>query len=453
MTGKYRTEPLKLWKKAKELRLKYYEDYARAHERRGLRWAGGAWAFDAIPCGLGEDVWSLTSEPYSASIASNADFSSLCMEAAEKAGYARDVCSYIRNYIGSIILDKYAFPAFSVTWPTPDFIFQSHICCSHAKWYQIVRDIAGEIPYFCIDVSAGPAVVLNEEKRLQYIPIKKHALDYIVNQCLDAIEWLENVTGRRYQDELLRQAIYNHMRTTCMWAKICELQKAIPAPLDEKSMYSLYVLGTLAKSKKWCANFYEELYEEVKERVTRGIAAVANERIRIMSNTQPPWGFLKLFRYLEEYGCVSIGSVYTFGLIGQWDIKEDGTLGARLCPPSIDYIPIDRGEMLEEYIRFEVNRPEWQHFYNSSVKSAMMIKIAREWKVDGVMLHFNRGCEGLSLGISENRMALKKAGLAVVSFEGNMADERENDKMRIIGSIDAFMESLGLRRDFANENK
>ena len=38
-----------------------------------------------------------------------------------------------------------------------------------------------------------------------------------------------------------------------------------------------------------------------------------------MSDTQPPWGFLKVFRYLEEYGAVSVGSLYTFGLEGIWE--------------------------------------------------------------------------------------------------------------------------------------
>ncbi len=33
---KYKTESLKLWKKAKELRRKYYENYAQAYEKGGL---------------------------------------------------------------------------------------------------------------------------------------------------------------------------------------------------------------------------------------------------------------------------------------------------------------------------------------------------------------------------------------------------------------------------------
>lgn len=67
----YPTEPLQLWGKAKELREKYYLDYRDAHEKGGLRWAGGAWSFDAVPAGLGRDVCSLTSEPYGATLAHN----------------------------------------------------------------------------------------------------------------------------------------------------------------------------------------------------------------------------------------------------------------------------------------------------------------------------------------------------------------------------------------------
>ena len=76
----------------------------------------------------------------------------------------------------------------------------------------------------------------------------------------------------------------------------------------------------------------------------------------------------------------------------------------------------------------------------------MRIKIARDWKMDGVMLHYNRGCEGLTLGIAENRLALQKAGFPVMTFEGNMGDEREFDEARTMARIDAFMETLGLDR-------
>ena len=237
----YKTAPLKCWNKAKEIRENYYRDYAMADERGGIRWAGGAWTLGALTAGLGDDVWSITSEPYAASIAANKEFSKRCLEATEKAGYARDLCSYMRNYWGSVLLNEYAFGG---PYPKPDFIFQDHICCSHAKWYQVVCDIEPGIPMFSIDVSVGP-----------YKDVNKAKIDYMVNQMHDAIDWLQKVTGRKYDDQKLFDAVNNECRSTSTWAEVCALNKAIPAPLEEKTMYSLYVLGTLNKHGKVVADF------------------------------------------------------------------------------------------------------------------------------------------------------------------------------------------------------
>lgn len=430
---KYPTERLKCWGKAKTLRENYYKDFAEAHDKDAIRWAGGAWSFDAIPSGLGEDVYCLTGEPYGATVAANKDFALACQEAIETKGFARDLCSYMRNYWGSVILNKYAWPQFSEEFPKPDFIWQNHICCSHSKWYQVASDLEGGIPMYSIDVSVGPYEALTESK-----------LNYIVGQMHDGINWLEKVTGREYDDELLIKAVHNEFRSCHYWAAICDLNKTIPAPLDEKSMYSLYVLGTLRKSAQWTADFYEkDLYPEVKDRVERGIAAVENEQCRIMTDTQPPWAFLKVFRYLENYGCVSVGSLYTFSLIGLWEIKEDGTWGPRTIP---DIEITNRNEALRALAEWNLSKPEWQHFYHPKLKSDMMIRIAREWKLNGVLLHFNRGCEGLSLGIAENRLAIQDAGFPTMPFEGNMGDEREFDLTRTMTRIDAFMESLGMKK-------
>lgn len=430
---KYKTAPLKLWNKAKEIRKNYYLDYAKAHEKGGIRWAGGAWTLGAVTAGLGDDVWSITSEPYAASIAANKDFSMECLEAVERAGYARDLCSYMRNYWGSIILDRYLWGG---KFPKPDFIWQDHICCSHAKWYQVVQDLEPGIPAFTIDVACGPYHEINDNK-----------IGYLVGQMHDGIEWLEKITGRKYDDAKLIEAVNNECRATSVWADICNLNKAIPAPLEEKTMFSLYVLGTLNKHSKEVADFYEELRDEVQERVDNQIAAVANERCRLMSDTQPPWAFLKVFRYLEEFGALSVGSLYTFGLIGIWEVKPDGTWGPRTTPAQQGIEIKDRDQALRIYADWNLSKPEWQHFYSPHLKTDMMVRIAKEWSLDGVMLHYNRGCEGLSIGIAENRLGLIEAGFPVMTFEGNMGDEREFDMNKTMARIDAFMETLGIKRD------
>lgn len=434
MQNKYPTEPLKLWKKAKELREQYYMNYARAKENGGLRWSGSAWALDALPAGLGEDVYSLTGEPYAAAISHDRKFAKECMDAAESYGFARDLCSYMRIYWGGMHLDKYLFGG---KFPKPDFIFQTQICCSHSKWYQHVA-ATEQVPQFYVDVGVGP-----------YKDMTDARLDYVVGQLNEGIEFLEKSTGRQFNDELFIKAVKNEMRSTSRWADICALNKVKPAPLDEKTMYSLYVLATLSKSSQWCADFYDELYEEVKDRVARGIAAVPNETVRMMSDTQPPWSFLKIFRYLETFGAVSIGSLYTFALEGIWEVKEDGTWGGRTLPWNKGIEMNDRQTALRLYADWNLSKPQWQHFYDPRLKTEMMLRIVKEWQVDGVMLHLNRGCEGLSMGIMENRMGIAKAGVPIMTYEGNMGDEREFDEVRTQARVDAFMEQLGLRRQAA----
>lgn len=442
----YPTEPLKCWDEAKALRRKYYEDYLTAHEKGAIRWAGGAWSFSAIPDGLGDDVYCITSEPYGATIAFFKEFAMKCQDASEAAGYARDLCAYMRNYWGSALRDEYILADGRIVkgFPTPDFIWQDHICCSHAKWYQVLREIekkvkGKDIPMYCIDVSVGSHIPnLHDE-------LTDWRLEYVTRQLLDGIEWLEKVTGRRFDDKKMIDAIYNEMRSTSLWAEICVWNANVPAPLDEKSMYSLYVLGTLMKHKKECVDFYEKLLAEVKDRVRRGIAACAHERCRIITDTQPPWGFLSIFRYLErEYGCVSVGSLYTFGLIGMWEVKEDGSLGPKTVPPKSALK--DRETAVRMYAEWMLNKPEWPHFFNPRVKSELIIKIAKQWKLDGVALHYNRGCEGLSVHITQNRLDILRAGIPVMAFEGNMGDEREFDMPRTLARFDMFMESLGLSK-------
>ncbi len=431
MHNKYPSEPLKLWKKAKELREQYYLNYARAKDNGGLRWSGSAWALDALPAGLGEDVYSLTGEPYAVAVSHDRKFAKECMDAAESYGFARDLCSYMRIYWGGMHLDKYLFGG---KFPKPDFIFQSQICCSHSKWYQHVA-VAEQVPQFYVDVGVGPYKDLTDAR-----------LDYVVGQLNEGIEFLEQSSGRKFNDELFIKAVKNEMRSTSRWADICALNKVKPAPLDEKTMYSLYVLATLSKSSQWCADFYDELYEEVKDRVARGIAAVPNESVRMMSDTQPPWSFLKIFRYLETFGAVSIGSLYTFALEGIWETKPDGTWGGRTLPWNKGIEINDRQTALRLYADWNLSKPQWQHFYDPRIKTEMMLRIVKEWQVDGVMLHLNRGCEGLSLGIMENRMGIAKAGVPIMTYEGNMGDEREFDEVRTQARVDAFMEQLGQRR-------
>ncbi len=133
------------------------------------------------------------------------------------------------NYWGSILVNKFAFGA---KFPKADFAWTQHICCSHAKWYQNACELEGGVPMYGIDVGAGAYPPFAKE-------MYEHRVRYVHQQLLDGIEWMEKITRRTFQDELFFEAAWTDIRSTHTWAKICMLNRTVPAPLDEKSIYSL----------------------------------------------------------------------------------------------------------------------------------------------------------------------------------------------------------------------
>ncbi len=424
---RYPTEPLGSLAKAQELRLKYYQSYA---DPGRLRWTGCASTPDSVAAGLGEDVIHLGGEPYGASIAVDHDLAVRCQEAFEVRGWSGDLCAYLRNYLGSMYLGEYRFGG---EFPKVDFCFSVHICCSHAKWYQAVADYQKK-PYFCIDIGVGQADALNDNK-----------VDYVVAQFHEAIEGMKKATGREYRDDLLIEAVKNDFRMSSTWAEICALNKNIPAPLDEDMMRNIYVLYALDKSRKEFADLYGEIRDEVKDRIARGIAALPNERCRILTDNVHPYQFTtRFFGHLARYGAVSVGNPYMFGLAGVWEDEPDGSLGPARTPVEKGIQINTRDQALRLVAEWMLRKPIWEQFYDHRLRTRMLLRMAREWSVNGVILHYNRGCEGLSLSIAENRLGLMAAGIPVMTYEGNMADEREFDEANTLDRIDSFMAMLGL---------
>ena len=200
----YKTQPIKCWSKAKELRLDVYKRVAQARDEGKMIVVGGM--DNMVSLAAGFDMEYLGGEPYGASCAFAAkhDFNvaQKFFEEAEAAGYARDLCAYLRLGIGSILTNNYVFGG---PYPKPAFSLQTHVCDTHGKWYQIVSEMEG-IPYNAIDFVPYLWETENESEES-----KRLKRDYLVQQMLDVIEWMEKVTGKKFDDE----QFINHVNWEC----------------------------------------------------------------------------------------------------------------------------------------------------------------------------------------------------------------------------------------------
>ncbi len=428
---KYETKPLQCWQKAKEMIAGYYRDVGTAREQGKVLVAGGSSAVLPLPAGLGDYVF-FGAEPYAAVVSTDPQFSLECAEHVEALGFARDLCSYMRNYWGSMFLDRYFFGG---EFPKPNFCFTSHMCDSHAKWFQVVAEHL-HVPYVCIDVPLVPARYGRLEQKTEYL----------ISQLWDTIEWMEKVTGRKYDDERLIEAVNNECESLALQGEICLLQQAIPAPLTQKSMFSLYIIPHLLGHNREGVEFCLELRDELKDRVAQKIAGLATERCRLMDDAQPPWYSLKLYRYFEEYGASVIGSHYSYYLGGNLVEAEDGTLVAPKLPAERGRPMKTREDALRAMVEFYLEKPVLPAYLSVEEKNDQLVKLVRQWHVDGMVFHLNRGCEALALGQMENRLHLLKEGLPVMSYEGNTGDKREFDEAEVADRVESFMESLGLSK-------
>ena len=432
--AQYPTEPLKTRDKAKELRYKIYGDFVTAHDKGELIVGGSGATHFALPAGLGNHHF-LAGESYGAAIAANKDFSTACMEAVENDGYARDLCSYMRNYWGSAMLDKYldAQGVIHDGFPHYDFVFSLAVCSNHTRWYRHVSDIIGGVPIFGYDLVYHSHAPGTE---------KQWRVDYMVEQFLEAIEWMEKVTGRTYQDELFIEAFRHEARSSKYYGEAMECQKSIPAPLDERMIFVYQGLTSMRPYGKEVADFMLEFRDEVRDRVARGIAAVPNERYRVMTDSNPPWQGLQLYKHIEQtYGVVPLLSIYSLGLHTAMDVDEYGNLFPTPVPHEVGVPMRTREEAVRAYV-------EWRskicgglfgllHLHSDG---QVAVKILQQWKADAMMMHMNRGCWGWMLQ-KPARLEIQEAGFPVCIYEGSMGDYREFDMERTLERLDSFYDS------------
>ncbi len=429
MPAPYETRPLECWQKAKELRMKQWQDIMTAGENKKLLVSGMVNGAAPLVMGLGDDVEYMASEPLSATTLADASFSNECQEVLEAKGYARDLCGYMRAYMGPVFADRFPLGG---KFPRPDFIFERRWCDTQAKGFQIVAEYLG-VPFHCVDFPVGPGTGERLERKV----------DYVTAQYLRAIEWMEGVTGRKWEYDGFLVALQNEITSRTLWAQIVDLNTAVPAPLDQKSMYALFVVTTMMPWKQESVDFHRALLDEVRYRVEHGIAALGTERFRLVHEALPPWHYLKLFRTLEAYGAACVGSHHCILIPG--DFREVGDDLVPAQPPDELFTGFGNvEEALRFYVRWYLESPMDTFYLSAQRRSELVVKIARKWKADGAILPVNRGCTFGGMGLLETKLAPQEAGIPAVDYEANLSDAMDFDPVRVLDIMESFLEGQGL---------
>jgi len=434
--NRWETRPLDCWAKAKELRAKFYQTEKDAKQENIFLIAGGDGPQQQLGPGF-HNIHLVHPHPEAASIANTSDaYSRQCRGATEACGYGRNLCGYQLDYIGALLTNKH----FSGSeMPRRDLVAQGNdLCAMFPKLGQLEAEFWG-VPDIHTDAT-GYYGDVDEER-------SKAASEYMANQFLETIEWMEKATGTKFDEEVYIEGIKRNWHMQELRGDVVETLTHVPSPLDQKSAYSLFTLGGLVGSDPVeTEKFWVMLRDEMRWRNENNIAAVAGERFRWTENEPPPWFFLKYYRYMEEYGAVCIQTFY-HGV--HLEEQPDGTFKR---PKS----PRERGveiKSMEDIVKMSGRmgmgrRSGWgghgplpEDYYQN------LMHAIRAYKCDGAILPLHRAGIGCVFSMKAAAMKLMESGIPVMHYEiSHPGDRTDFDETRMLDQLDTYMELLGLRK-------
>lgn len=386
--------------KLRDIVTKTYEDAWEAKKRGELV----GWSTSKFPCELyaafGLNV--VYPENIGAAIAAQHDGERMC-QAAENIGFDSDICAYARiNFAYASGIETTA----SKHIPQPDFV----LCCNNGcncftKWYETVARMRN-VPLIMIDIPYHNTVGVDDAQ-----------VKYMKQQFTKAIEQLEELTGKKFDEKRFEEACAIANRNSRLWHKVCDFCQYKPSPLSGFDLFNHMADMITARHLPEVGDAFEELIQELEENVKNGESTLPfPEKYRIMLEGIPCWPHLKsLFKPLKENGLNVTAVVYAPAFGFEYNNLDE------MCQV---YCKTAGAVCIEE-------GTDWRE------------QLCRENKVDGILVHYNRSCKAWSGYMPEmQRRWQKNLGVPVAAFDGDQADPRNFTYANYETRVQALVEAM-----------
>lgn len=344
-------------------------------------------------------------ENQAAAIAARGAGEKMC-SIAEEEGYSNDICAYARISLAYMKIKD----APEQNMPQPDFLLCcNNICNTMIKWYEnISKEL--DIPLILIDIPFNPNYEVSDAQ-----------IKYVKNQFLDAITQLEEVTGKKWDDERFKEVMAISNRTSRAWLEATSYTKYKPSPLSGFDLLNHMAVAVCARGTIEAAEAFETLTKEYKNAVKEGTSTFrGEEKHRIMFEGIACWPHLRT----------------TFKGLKSRDINMVATIYA----DAFGFIYDDLDGLIEAYC---------------SVPNAMNLEKARDVRkgivrntnTEGILVHTNRSCKLWSGFMYEmSRQIGEQCDVPVVSFDGDQADPRNFSEAQYDTRVEGLTEIMESRK-------
>jgi benzoyl-CoA reductase/2-hydroxyglutaryl-CoA dehydratase subunit BcrC/BadD/HgdB len=221
--------------------------------------------------------------------------------AANARGYSPDICSYLTSDVGSYLKQQTPLiKAFGMAGiPRGDvLVYNTNQCRDVQDWLAFYQR-EWDVPLIGIDTQRG----LGE--------ITRDHLDGLIAQHKALIPVLEEVSGRAFDLDRLKEVVASSYRCTLLWKTVLHLAAHDPSPITFFDSTIHMGPAVVLRGTPEAEQYYEVLIAELEQRIADGVAAVDNEQHRYYWEGMPVWGKLRdhAEMFASQRACV-VASTY-----------------------------------------------------------------------------------------------------------------------------------------------
>ncbi len=343
---------------------------------------------------------------------------------AEKLGHSEDVCTYVKSDIG--MLKSGNVGPTGERLPDPDVLLLSYTgCFTFMKWFELLRE-----EYHC------PMVMLHVPYQADG-KITDSMRQYVVEQLKrKVIPTLEQVTGKAYDEERLRQCLTRSAEAEDDLVWVLQSAKNVPSPIDAY-FGGVYYIGPIFSAFRGTTDaveYYRTLREEIAERLGQGKGPVTpdgevtEERYRVVVEGPPNWTHFRPFwKMFVDEGAVVVASTYTkVGGVYDFGFRHD---------PSR---PLDT---LAEYCMgcyTNLNFPS---------RVEMLVRYVQDYRADGFLINSVKSCNSFSAGqLHILREVESRAGKPGGFIESDLVDPRYFSAANIKNRLESYFQMIEQKR-------
>jgi benzoyl-CoA reductase/2-hydroxyglutaryl-CoA dehydratase subunit BcrC/BadD/HgdB len=246
------------------------------------------------------------------------------------------------------------------------------------------------------------------------------------------ISFLEDQTGNKLDYNRLQETVDLSKRAYDLYCQICRLREVVPAPTGVRDLGRDTAILTIGAGMSETVNYFENRYQEVKEKADRKEGIVSQERYRIAWWAGMPCFDMRVFNWVEdEYGAVvvlDINDPVTFNSV------EGEGLGDTSDP--LGYLA--RKTFKSTGRRFNLAYPNIQED---------VIRSCKEHQVNASVFFTNFGCkQGNAISRIIADEIKNRLGIPTLMLDGDLLDSRVASSSQLKAKLQEYFGMLGNAR-------